>query len=43
MYKPKTNQEGKELKDPRHLYTNPYSPSTCSLKASAIYLECRPT
>ncbi|ETP44201.1 hypothetical protein F442_09190 [Phytophthora nicotianae P10297] len=42
MYKPKTNQEGKELKDPRHLYTNPYSP-TCSLKTSAIYLECRPT
>ncbi|KAG2808798.1 hypothetical protein PC129_g15240 [Phytophthora cactorum] len=28
-YKSKTNQEGKGPKDPRHMYANPQSPTTC--------------
>ncbi|KAE9073512.1 hypothetical protein PF010_g25041 [Phytophthora fragariae] len=42
MYKSKTNQEGKGPKDPRHVYANPQSPTTCWVTALAIYLACRP-
>ncbi|EGZ09988.1 hypothetical protein PHYSODRAFT_411548, partial [Phytophthora sojae] len=38
----KTNQEGAGPRDPRHLYANPFSPSTCWVTALAIYLACNP-
>ncbi|EGZ14504.1 hypothetical protein PHYSODRAFT_382410, partial [Phytophthora sojae] len=38
----KTNQEGSGSRDPRHLYANPLSPSTCWVTALAIYLACHP-
>ncbi|EGZ13039.1 hypothetical protein PHYSODRAFT_388264, partial [Phytophthora sojae] len=38
--KTKTNQEGSGPRDPRHLYANPLSPSTCWVTALAIYLAC---
>ncbi|EGZ24855.1 hypothetical protein PHYSODRAFT_482038, partial [Phytophthora sojae] len=40
--KTKTNQEGSGPRDPRHLYANPLSPSTCWVTALAIYLACHP-
>ncbi|KUG01951.1 hypothetical protein AM587_10001959 [Phytophthora nicotianae] len=40
--KTKTNQEGTGPRDPRHVYANPLSPSTCWVTALAIYLACHP-
>jgi len=38
FYKTKTNQEGSGPRDPRHLYANPFSPSTCWVTALGVYL-----
>eukprot|EP00644_Phytophthora_capsici_P005949 jgi/Phyca11/98143/e_gw1.2.1321.1 len=38
FYKTKTNQEGSGPRDPRHLYTNPISPSTCWVTALGVFL-----
>ncbi|OWZ17670.1 hypothetical protein PHMEG_0008349 [Phytophthora megakarya] len=43
MHTTKTNQEGGGLKDPRHMYANPLSPTTGWVTALAIYLAYRPT
>ncbi|EGZ22180.1 hypothetical protein PHYSODRAFT_402680, partial [Phytophthora sojae] len=42
FFKTKTNQEGAGPRDPRHLYANPFSPSTCWVTALAIYWACNP-
>lgn len=42
LHKTKTNQEGNGPKDPRHLYGNPFCPSTCWITALAVYLACNP-
>lgn len=42
FYKTKTNQEGAGPKDPRHIYANRMSPSTCWITALGLYLACHP-
>jgi hypothetical protein len=42
FFKTKTDQEGAGPRDPRHLYANPFSPSTCWITALGVYLACNP-
>lgn len=42
LHKSKTNQEGNGPKDPRHIYANPLSPSTCWVLSLGMYLACNP-
>lgn len=42
LYKTKTDQEARGPRDPRHIYANPFRPSSCWVTALAIYLACNP-
>ncbi|OWZ08853.1 LOW QUALITY PROTEIN: hypothetical protein PHMEG_00018539 [Phytophthora megakarya] len=42
FYKTKTNQEDTGPRDSRHLFANPFSPSTCWVTALGVYLVCNP-
>lgn len=37
FHKSKANQDGRGPKDPRHVYTNPFSPWTCCITGLGVY------
>ncbi len=42
FHKTKTNQDGSAPKDARHVYANPFDPTTCCITALGLYWACHP-